>query len=77
MVDDKLAVSECGNKGILKNAELNSFVEIQCFTLSKDKSEILHFGKEAKYNIPCSSLKVQEDFMQKEESTKYLSNILG
>ena len=77
MVDDTLAVSECGNKAIRKNSVLNSFVETQRLTLSKEKSVVLHYGKENKCNLPCPTLKVHKDLMQKEESTIYLGNILS
>ena len=77
MVDDTLAVADCGNKSIRKNAVVNSFVETQRLTLSKEKSVVLHFGKESKCNIPCPALKVHKDNMNKEETTKYLGHILS
>ena len=77
MVDDTLSVSECGNNSIRKNAVLNSFVETQRLTLSKEKSAVLHYGKESKCKLPCPSLKVHKDNMNKKESTKYLGNILS
>ena len=77
MVDDTLAVADCGNKSIRKNAVVNSFIETQRLTLSKEKSVVLHFGKESKCDLPCPSLKVHKESMKKEETTKYLGNILS
>ena len=77
MIDETLAVSECGNKSIRKNSVLNLFVETQRLTLSKEKSVVLHFGKEAKCDLPCPTLKVHSVTILKEESTKYLVNILS
>ena len=77
MIDDTLAVSECGNPAIRKNAVVNSFIEAQRLTLSEDKSVVLHFGKTAKCIVPCPKLKVHNNIMSKKESTKYHGNILS
>ena len=77
MVDDTLAVADCGNNSIRKNAVVNSFVETKRLTLSKEKSVVLHFGKESKCSLPCPLLKVHKETMIKEVSTKYLGNILS
>ena len=45
MVDDILAISECGTNSIVKNAVINSFIESERLTLSKDKSAVVHIGK--------------------------------
>ena len=45
MVDDTLALSECGNKAIRKNSVVNSFVESQRLTLSTEKSVVVHIEK--------------------------------
>ena len=58
MVDDTLAVTNCGNSAIRKNAVVNSFVETQRLTLSTDKSAVLHFGKHSKCQLPSPTLKV-------------------
>ena len=77
MVDDTLGVSECGNPAIRKNAVLNSFIETQRLTLSKEKSVVMHFGKSSKCQLPCPTLKVHKSVMAAKESTKYLGNILS
>ena len=48
MVDDTLAISDCGNKTIRKNAVINSFMETHKIALSQEKSSVLHIGKESK-----------------------------
>ena len=45
MVDDNLAISKCGTSSVMKNAVINSFIEMQRLTLSRDKSVVLHIGK--------------------------------
>ena len=77
MVDDTLGVSKCGMDAIRKNAVLNSFAETQRLTLSRDKSVVLHVGKESHCAVPCPTLKVHKHNMHKEESTKYLGIILS
>ena len=77
MVDDTLGVSKCGQEAIRKNAVINSFMETQRLTLSKEKSVVLHYGKESKCALPCPTLKVHKDDMLKQVSTKYLGNILS
>jgi hypothetical protein len=75
MVDDTLGISLCGKEAIRKNAVMNSFMETQRLTLSKEKSVVLHYGK--KCALPCPTLKVHKEDMKKEVSTKYLGNILS
>ena len=53
MVNDTLAVAECGNNSIRKNAVVNSFVETKRLTLFTDKSALLNYGKESKCKLPC------------------------
>ena len=40
--------SKCGTHSIVKNAVINSFIETQRLTLSKDKSEVVHIGRPTK-----------------------------
>ena len=77
MVDDTLAVSECGYQAVRKNAVVNSFMETQRLRLSSEKSVVLHYGKEGKCTLPCPDLKVHKETMAKKESTKYLGQILS
>ena len=60
-----------------ENAVINSFVEIQRLTLSKEKSVVLNYGKESKCALPFPTLKVHKEDMLKEVSTKYLGKILS
>ena len=77
MIDDTLAITKCGKEAIRKNAFINSFIETHRLTLSKEKSVVLHFGKENKCCLPCPDLRVHKDSMKKTSSTKYLGNVLS
>ena len=74
-VDDTLGVSECGNESIKKNSFINSFIETQRQVLSKEKSVVVHIGRK-KCTVPCPTLKVHNDPMEKSESAKYLGNFI-
>ena len=76
-VDDTLGVSECGKAAIKKNAVINSFMDCQRLTLSKEKSVVLHIGKQKKCDLPCPKLKVHDDTMAATNCTKYLGNLLS
>ena len=41
MVDDTLAITECGNEAIKKNAVINSFIETRRLELHEDKSVVI------------------------------------
>ena len=75
-VDDTLGVSECGSSAIKKNSLINSFIETQRQELSKEKSVVVHIGRE-KCTVPCPVLKVHCDPMEKSSSTKYLGNFIS
>ena len=77
MVDDTLAVSDCGSNSIIKNAVINSFMETHRIALSQEKSSVLHIGKESNCVLPCPRLKVHQDVMQRKESTRYLGNVIS
>ena len=77
MVDDTLAVSDCGSKAIRKNAVINSFMETNRISLSQEKSSVLHIGNMSKCALPCPNLKVHKYDMDKKKSTKYLGTILS
>ena len=76
-VDDTLGVSECGKAAIKKNSVINSFMDCQRLTLSKEKSVVLHIGKHNKCALPCPKLKVHNDTMEATKCTKYLGNMLS
>ena len=62
MVDNTLAIAECGVKSVEKNAVVNSFV----FCLkSEENSVVLHFDKESKCTLPCPLLKVYKESVKK------------
>ena len=75
MVDDTLGVSNCGNDSIKKNAIINSFVETQRQELSHEKSVVVHISRK-KCTVPCPTLRVHNDPMDKSECAKYLGNYI-
>ena len=77
MVDDNLAISKCGTSSVRKNAVINSFIETQRLTLSKEKSVVLHIGKENKCIMPCPTLKVHTSNMKVVRSQRYLGDIIS
>ena len=77
MVDDTLGVTKCGKEAIRKNAFINSFMETQRLVLSKEKSSVLHYSGKNKCSVPCPTLHVHDETMEKKVSTKYLGNILS
>ena len=77
MVDDIVAISECGNKAIRKNAVANSYVESQRLMFSADKSVVVHIGKKDKCKSTCPTLKVHTQNMKESNSAKYLGNYIS
>ena len=55
---------------------INSFIESERLTLSKDKSEVVHIGKTKKYTQSCPKLKIHTDNMKQSTCTKYLGNFI-
>jgi hypothetical protein len=76
MVDDTIGISECGNTAVQLNAVINSFIETQRLTLSKDKSSVVHIGSRLKCKTQCPKLKVHQTEMLEANSVKYLGNIV-
>ena len=77
MVDDTLAVAECGQNSIKKNSVINSFIETHRLKLSAEKSVVLHYTNAKKCPVLCPVLKVHKEDMKQVNSTKYLENILS
>ena len=77
MVDDTLAITECGDESIKKNAVINSFVETRRLELHEDKSVVIHIGKPEKCKHTCPELKVHDSKMPATDVTKYLGNYVN
>ena len=76
MVDDTIGVSNCGNTSVQLNGVINSFIETQRLTLSKEKSAVFHVGSKLKCKTECPKLKVHQSEMSKSVAVKYLGNIV-
>ena len=77
MIDDTLAVAECGASSVEKNSVVNSFMETHRLSMHKEKSVVVHVGNVRNCSQPCPTLKVHKDEMQKVENVKYLGNIIS
>ena len=77
MVDDTLGISKCGTTAIALNSVINSFMESERLTLSKEKSVVVHIGKKHRCSAPCPKLKVHNAIMTEETSAKYLGNFVS
>jgi hypothetical protein len=76
MVDDTLGIAECGDKSIAKNAVINSFIETERLTMSKEKSSVIHVAGRKKCKSVCPKLMVHDGTMKSVESAKYLGDII-
>ena len=76
MVDDNLSISKCGLSSVQKNAVINSFIDTQRLTLSKEKSVVIHVGKISKCMNPCPTLKVHNHDMKTVQSHRYLGDLI-
>ena len=52
-------------------------METRRLVLSKEKSSVLHYSGKNKCSVPCPTLHVHDETMEKKVSTKYLGNILS
>ena len=77
MVDDTLAITECGKDSIKKNAAINSFIETRRLEMHEDKSVVIHIGKQEKCKHTCPELKVHDSKMPATAVTKYLGNYVN
>ena len=72
MVDDILGVKKCSPQSQQLNTVVNTFIECEKLTLSKQKCHKLHIGKEDRN---CPDLLVHGDKMHEATSEKYLGDI--
>ena len=77
MVDDNLSISQCGLSSVQKNAVINSFIDTQRLTLSKEKSVVIHVGKISKCKNTCPTLKVHNHDRKTVQSHRYLGDIIA
>ena len=73
MIDDILTISECGTTAVAMNATVNAFIETKKLKLKQSKCAAIHVGSRSK---PCPNLKIHGEEMHREESTKYLGDIV-
>ena len=73
MVDDILAIQKCSSKSMELNAAVNTFIDLEKLTLSKNKSHNVHIGRQSK---SCPSLMVHGSKMENSDQEKYLGDIV-
>ena len=73
MVDDILGVQKCSPQSVHLNTVINTFMEHQKLTLSKNKCHNIHIGSKAN---TCRNLRVHKSRMKESKSEKYLGDIL-
>ena len=73
MIDDILTISECGTAAVAMNATVNTFIETKKLKLKQSKCAAIHVGRRTKF---CPDLKVHGQKMHKEESVKYLGDVI-
>ena len=73
MVDDILGVQKCSPQSVHLNTVINTFMEHQKLTLSKNKCHNIHIGSKAN---ACRNLRVHESKMKESKSEKYLGDVL-
>ena len=74
MIDDAIAVSECGADSVVVNALIQSKVELKNLRLGKSKCFKMHVGKN---ESNCPNLKVHEEDMLTSKREKYLGDIIS
>ena len=73
MIDDILTISKCGVAAVAMNSTVNTFIETKKLKLKQSKCAALHVGKQS---TSCPTLKVHGESMHKEDSVKYLGEIV-
>ena len=75
MIDDILAISDCGNNSVKTNAIIQSKIETKQLRFGPKKCFKMHIGNKALKT--CPTLKVHEHVMESVEKEKYLGDILS
>ena len=70
MMDDILMLQNCSNTILRLNRAINTFIDLEKLTLSKNER---HLGKQ---NKNCPALKVHGDIMEQSDQEKYLGDIV-
>ena len=73
MVDDILAISECGSESVKTNAYINARFEEKRLELNEKKCVKIHATKESNY---CPELYAHDETIESVDETKYLGDIL-
>ena len=74
MIDDVLAIVECGCKSVETNSFINAQFEMKNLHLNKDKCHQIHIGKP---NTNCPTLKAHDNSIENVNQDKYLGEIIS
>ena len=75
MIDDVLAISNCGNDSVKMNAIIHSKIDTKQLRFGTKKCFKLHIGQKNKST--CPTLKVHDKVMESVERERYLGDILS
>ena len=75
MIDDVLAISNCGNESVKMNAIVHSKIDTKQLMFGTKKCFKLHIGNKNK--ITCPTLKVHGKVMESVDKERYLGDILS
>ena len=75
MIDDVLAISDCGNESVKMNAIIQSKIETKQLMFGPLKCFKMHIGNKCRNT--CPTLKVHEHVMETVQKEKYLGDVLS
>ena len=73
MIDDVMAIQKCSTKSLIINKTINTFIDLEKLSLSKNKCHYIHFGNP---KTECHILRVDGQKMQNSKKETYLGDIL-
>ena len=73
MVDDVMAIQKCSTKSLIINKTINTFIDLEKLSLSKNKCHNIHIGNP---KIECHSLRVNGQKMKNSRKETYLGDII-
>ena len=73
MVDDIMAIQRCSSKSLNINTAINTFIDLEQLTLSRNKCHNIHIGKQ---NVECPALKVNGHKMENSAKETYLGDVI-
>ena len=73
MVDNIMSIQRCSSKSLNINTAINTFIDLEQLTLSRNKCHNIHIGKQ---NVECPALKVNGHKMKNSAQETYLGDVI-